>query len=183
MKTRILTVLLFATFFYSNAQDTTADVVDEVRKNELKVNMTNLIGFKWADFAYERVINEESTFGASVLFALDNDDDSGLDEIRKFSLTPYYRHFFSKKYAQGFFVEGFGMIHSGEDEFFVDDINGGRFTEQNYIDFAIGVSAGAKFVTKRGFVAEIYLGIGRDLLGKSEIEVVSRGGIALGYRF
>ena len=37
--------------------------------------------------------------------------------------------------------------------------------------------------TKRGFIAEIYAGIGRDLLGQSEIEVVGRGGISIGYRF
>jgi hypothetical protein len=38
-------------------------------------------------------------------------------------------------------------------------------------------------VSKRGFVAEIYAGIGRDLFGNSDIEIVSRGGISLGYRF
>jgi len=48
---------------------------------------------------------------------------------------------------------------------------------------AVGISAGAKFLTKRGFIAEIYLGIGRDLLGNSDDEIVGRGGISLGYRF
>jgi len=48
---------------------------------------------------------------------------------------------------------------------------------------AAGISVGGKFVTKRGFVTEIYLGIGRDLLGNSDIEVVGRGGVSIGYRF
>lgn len=149
--------------------------------------MTNLIGFKWLDVSYERIINEESTFGVGTLFSLDQDyNDDILDEYRTFSITPYYRHFFSKKYAQGFFVEGFGMLHSVKDEYYIysdfppyED----SYNENKYTDFAVGISAGAKFVTKRGFVAEIYLGIGRDLFGNSDIEVVGRGGIAVGYRF
>ena len=43
--------------------------------------------------------------------------------------------------------------------------------------------SGAKWVTQRGFVAEIYAGIGRDMFNQSEIEVVGRGGMSIGYRF
>ena len=151
------------------------------RKNEFKINMTNLIIFKWFDVSYEKILNEESTFGVGVLVSLDPDNEDGFEEYRTFSITPFYRHFFSKKYAQGFFVEGFGMLHSGKDEYFINSDFSNY--EDKYTDFAVGISAGAKFVTKRGFVAEIYLGIGRDLLGNSDIEVVGRGGIAIGYRF
>ena len=73
------------------------------------------------------------------------------------------------------------MLHSGKDEYFINSDFSNY--EDKYTDFAVGISAGAKFVTKRGFVAEIYLGIGRDLFGNSDIEVVGRGGIAIGYRF
>jgi hypothetical protein len=108
----------------------------------------------------------------------------GLDEYRTFSITPYYRHFFSKKYAQGFFVEAFGMLHSGEEEiYYSNSYPYDTFVNEKYTDFAVGISAGAKFLSKRGFVAEIYLGIGRDLLGQSDIEVVGRGGISIGKRF
>lgn len=156
----------------------TEDSQDVLRKNEFKINMTNLIIFKWFDVSYERILNEESTFGVGVLVSLDPDYGDGIEEYRTFSITPYYRHFFSKKYAQGFFVEGFGMLHSGKDEYFINSDFSNY--EEKYTDFAVGISAGAKFVTKRGFVAEIYLGIGRDLLGSSDIEVVGRGGIAIG---
>ncbi len=148
-------------------------------KNELKINMSNLIGFKFFDVGYERILNEESAVGVNLLFNIDKkdaNDNSGLDEYRTFSITPYYRHFFSNKYAQGFFVEVFTMLHSGEDYFSFED-------KQSYTDFAVGISAGGKWVSKRGFVAEIYLGIGRDMLGNSDIEVVGRGGVSIGYRF
>ncbi len=67
---------------------------DFLQKNEVKINMSNLIGFKWLDFGYERILNEESSIGVGLLFSLDK-DTVGLDEYRTFSITPYYRHFFS----------------------------------------------------------------------------------------
>lgn len=182
MKQSILLLALLCTLM-SFSQEANNDF-DTSKRDELKLNMTNLIAFKWLDVGYERIINEESSFGVGTLISLGDDYDTGLDEYRTFSITPYYRHFFSKKYAQGFFVEAFTMLHSGKDEYYYSSSGPyGTYVEETYTDFAVGISAGAKFVTKRGFIAEIYLGIGRDLLGNSDMEVVGRGGIAIGYRF
>lgn len=176
MKKLLIAIVLIATSFSSFAQN-------ENSRNELKLNMSNLIGFKWLDVGYERILNEESSIGFGTLISLDHSSE-GLDEYRTFSLTPYYRHFFSDKYAQGFFVEAFTMIHSGSNDYFYDDIGQtSGYTEDKYTDLAVGVSVGAKWVTQRGFVAEIYAGIGRDMLNQSEIEVVGRGGVSIGYRF
>ncbi|WP_372757359.1 DUF3575 domain-containing protein [Mariniflexile sp.] len=187
-KTPLISLVSILMVFISFSQETTIQSSEKLNFNELKLNMTNLIGFKWFDISYERTINEESSFGIGILTKIgsDLDDGDGLDEYRTFSLTPFYRQFFSKKHAQGFFVEGFAMLHSGK-ETYGYDYNPVDYTYtyqyEKYTDLAIGVSAGAKFITKRGFVAEIYLGIGRDLLDQSDIEVVGRGGVALGFRF
>ena len=181
----LLVTIMFSIPMFS--QENTENKNTSEHFNELKINMTNLIAFKWFDIGYERTLNEESSFGVGLLTRIgsDRDNNDGLDEYRTFSITPYYRHFFSKKYAQGFFVEGFAMLHSGEDEIYnYNSITGNsHYSNEKYTDLAIGVSTGAKFVTKRGFIAEIYLGIGRDMLDQSDIEVFGRGGIALGYRF
>jgi len=182
----VLVIVSFAT--YAQEEQETS------RQNELKINMSNLIGFKFFDVGYERILNEESTIGVNLLFNLDNDSDAtSLDEYRTFSITPYYRHFFSNKYAQGFFIEAFTMLHTAKDYYYYDydyyDPNTDTYygssgnDSDKYTDFAVGISAGGKWVSKRGFVAEIYLGIGRDLLGNSNDEVVGRGGVAIGYRF
>jgi len=162
---------------------------NETKQHELKINMSNLIGFKWFDVSYERLLNEEASIGVGTLFRLDNKSE-GLDEYRTFSITPYYRQFFSSKYAQGFFVEAFTMLHSGKDytynSYYEDFPPYGYYenrTEEKYTDLAVGISVGGKWVTKRGFVAEVYAGIGRDLLNQSDIEVVGRGGVSIGYRF
>jgi len=184
MRRIILSVIIVITTLSTFAQEQQ----ETSKNNELKINMSNLIAFKFLDVGYEKILNEESTIGVNVLFNLDkNSDSSDFDEYRTFSITPYYRHFFSNKYASGFFVEVFTMLHSGEEHLGLvyADFPPYESIEQyeKYTDFAVGISAGAKFVSKRGFVAEIYLGIGRDLLDNNDNEVVGRGGVAIGYRF
>ncbi|MEJ1221264.1 DUF3575 domain-containing protein [Sediminicola sp. 1XM1-17] len=152
--------------------------------DEFKINAFNLIAFTYVDLSYERLLHEEASLGIGILFNV-GEDNEVLDYFRTFSITPYYRQYFSKQYAEGFFVEGFGMLNSGEDFYYTFDNQGNESrTEENYTDFALGVSVGGKFVTQRGFIAEIYTGLGRNLLGgDSAPEIVGRGGISLGYRF
>ncbi len=158
---------------------------DETDRDELKINVFNLIAFKYLDGAYERIIDEESSFGFGVLINAGNDDDI-FDYYRQFSVTPYYRRYFSKGYASGFFVEGFGMLNSGEQDIYTfDDITfESERTGENYTDFALGISVGGKFISKKGFIAEVYGGIGRNFFSTDfSPEVVARGGVSLGFRF
>lgn len=175
--------ILFLSTEYMNAQDATDPING---RNEVKLNMFNLVVFKYLDASYEWVIDEESSFGVAGLINLGDDYDT-FDYLREFSLTPYYRRYFSKGYAKGFFVEGFGMLNQSSDEFYIryDDIaQESIYNTEKYTDFAIGVSLGGKFISKKGFVAEVYGGIGRNLLNSDNtVEVVGRGGISLGFRF
>jgi len=182
-KTYIVVAFLWLFGFFTNAQDANDPAFD---KDEVKLNLFNLVVFKYLDGSYERVIDEESSFGVAALLNLGDDSDT-FDLLREFSITPYYRRYFSKSYAKGFFVEGFGMLNQTSDEFFTDfnefgESNG--FVRETYTDFAVGVSLGGKFISKRGFVAEVYGGVGRNLLNSNNtVEVVGRGGISLGFRF
>ncbi|QCX02428.1 DUF3575 domain-containing protein [Aggregatimonas sangjinii] len=158
------------------------DVDPSQDRNELKVNVSNLIALAFADVAYERLLNEESSVGIAILSNINQSSDNDfLDAYREFSITPYYRQYFSRGYAKGFFVEGFGMYNTGDDrDFFGDDI----ISDTTYADFALGVSVGGKFVTRRGFMVEVYGGLGRNLLNADfSPSVVGRGGVSLGYRF
>jgi hypothetical protein len=166
---------------------------DVEKKYELKINTFNLIAFAAIDVSYERLINEDSSYGVSVFY---NFSDYANDDIafpKKFSITPYYRWFFSEnKYARGFFVEGFGMLNTYQDYYNnYDNYNNNYNRIDTETGFALGISVGGKFVTKGGFTAEVLLGVGRNLIkGESkddydyfENDVVGRFGISLGYRF
>ncbi len=184
MKKQCFTLLLLVMTTLTFAQKNQTPTIEEPSKNEFKINVSNFIIFKYLDVGYERILNEESTIGINILTNTDSKNNSDFDYYRTFSVTPYYRHFFGKKYAQGFFVEGFGMLHSRRSDgyyetsgLFIDD--GKKIT-----DVAFGVSTGAKFITNRGFVAEVYLGIGRNLTNTVDYDnIVGRGGISLGWRF
>ena len=177
MKKMALLVLLFVTTI-SIAQEKEKKYPQDLnKKHELKLNAFNLIALSSVDVSYEYLINKDSSFGVGVFYNFNDADDILL---REFSLTPYYRWFFSERFAsRGFFVEMFGMLNANGDE-------NSNFTRKE-TNFAIGISVGGKFVTTKNFVAEVYLGVGRNLInGKENIldsNIVGRGGISLGYRF
>jgi hypothetical protein len=171
----LLGMVTFMTCHGLFAQDVLQDNPD---KDELKINVFNLLTFEFADISYERLLDEESSFGVGFLVNIGNDEDI-FEYYRKFSITPYYRRYFSQTYAGGFFIEGFGMLNSGEEDFLTLEGVG-----ENYTDFALGISIGGKFVSRKGFVAEIYSGIGRNFFSSEfSPELVSRGGVSLGFRF
>ena len=82
---------------------------DVNKKHELKINATSLIALSSLDFSYEKLLSQYSSLGVS-LFIDTNTTSNFLDFPKKFSLTPYYRWFFSEtRVGRGFFVEGFGF--------------------------------------------------------------------------
>ncbi|WP_350289453.1 DUF3575 domain-containing protein [uncultured Croceitalea sp.] len=178
MKKIILLSFSLITFFgFSQQSDTSAPILED--RNELKINgLFVILGALEAN--YEYIINEESAFGIDALIAF---DDENLDI--NYYVSPYYRQYFGKKPAAGFFVEGFGMLNSVEDFIYNDDIViDFNDRPETVTDFAIGIGTGAKFLTKRGFVAEISAGIGRNLFNNDrDFTIVGKGGIKLGYRF
>lgn len=183
----LLTVITFAQ---------TDDVVPE-KKHELKANAFNLIVFKAADFSYEYLINEESSIGASLLFNLqDRGDDRNFEDgpvyQEKFAFTPFYRRYFSSKYAWGFFLEAFGMfnVQDDYDNYDYDYIYDPNISVNRNIDtstnVAFGISIGGKFVSKGGFAFEVFGGAGRNVYQSNKeyaSEIVPRLGASLGYRF
>jgi hypothetical protein len=154
-KITLFVCLLISGLTLAQAQTTeeTPEFPQDVNKNhEVKINGLSLLAFEWLDVSYEYLINNESSFGIGALVSLNNNE--GLNDYRKFSLTPYYRRYFSSHFARGFFVEGFGMLHSYEQENYFYNGNGnGGYNYEDRTEFAVGISAGGKFITKRGFTA------------------------------
>ena len=161
------------------------------KKHEIKLNAFNLIALSALDVSYEKLISPNSSYGVALFYNFsDLEDDIVFD--KRFSLTPFYRWFFSEtRYARGFFVEGFGMLNTYNEDYYDFDHNNNtsKHVSNNQTAFALGISVGGKFVTKQGFTTEVYLGIGRNLIKSDndddffDTDVVGRFGISLGYRF
>lgn len=144
--------------------------------NEFKINGFLLL-YGAFEGTYERTVNEESAFGISALIAF----DSELKDDVKYYVSPYYRFYFGKKYAAGFFIEGFGMLNSLDRSIAFISGSGDDFVT----DFALGFAFGGKWITKRGFSVEWFNGLGRNLFNNenTDYSLVLKGGINLGYRF
>lgn len=172
-------MILFA-FYSVNAQTTKTNEDPSERKNEIKLNLiAPLSGAVEAGF--ERYLNKNSSLGISVFMVYDNTKEDDLN----YFISPYYRYYFGKKYASGFFAEGFGMFTSidGKKIYAADNI---AFTEgKNVYDLALGAGLGWKLVTKKGFVFEANAAYGRLVFNadKTDHDQVIKLGLSMGYRF
>jgi len=174
-------IMLFSISLFAQDDTNTQDNSD-VSANEVKINaLFAVIGA--FDVTYERLLNEESGIGLEIFLPYDSDIK---DDINYY-ISPYYRLYFGEKYAAGFFLEGFGMLSSVNNDVivFFDDTNSvPLITEETTTDFGLGIGLGGKWVTKKGFVGELSFGVGRNF-GNSDSgdEVIAKLGITVGYRF
>jgi hypothetical protein len=178
---KLLLALTICSVIYSSQAQEAASTDDTIKNfNELKVNALYLV-IGAAEVTYERTINEESALGLSLFVPFDEDV---FDDFN-FYASPYYRLYFGNKYASGFFVEGFGLLSSYDTR----SVTFGEFDtvveEDSQLAFALGIGVGGKWVTKSGFIAELGLGIGRNIVNADDFidDLVGKVNISVGYRF
>jgi hypothetical protein len=149
-------------------------------KNEIKINLLYFIP-EIAEITYERALTSESAIGLSASYWFSDDFNI------KFIANPYFRLYFGEKYTtSGFFIEASAGILSVDENRVEFGPNGFTVsTEDNVIYGGAGVAAGAKFLTKNGFIGEAYIGIGRVFGSENSfsVETYPRLGILLGKRF
>jgi hypothetical protein len=188
MKNNLLCIACLLVFI-SGAFAQNDAIQDPYKKdNEIKLNAVLLLLGAF-DVSYERNLTESSSVGILVFAPFDQDN---FDSDLNFYVSPYYRIFFGKKYAAGFFVEGFGMVSSYDER--TSFFTGNEFdpilvtTEDTFTNIALGFGLGGKWVTKGGFVFEISGGLGRNLINNSasnndDFDLAGKLGFNLGYRF
>lgn len=179
MKKNFLLLIVLFVFNCAKAQNER----DPYRKNnELKLNA---IAPLWQSFqvGYERHLNHNSSLGLSFYYVFDNTKN---EKDLNYSISPYYRRYFGRKYAAGWFVEGFGMLTSIDGKKIYTSDDHSIYTENpDVIDFALGAGGGWKWVSKSGFLFEANLGCGGLLFNanKTDHTIVAKVGLSAGYRF
>lgn len=163
------------------------------RQNDVMISPIELIAAPLLNISYERLLSENSGVGINGMFYFgdDNDDnfDSGFSQI-----SPYYRMYFGKKYASGFFVEGFVPITMTKDYSYFASAEPGYFneyyTEQKRTTVGIGVGFGGKWVAKRNIVFEASMGVARRFGSEKNGDyyydgdnITGKGMLGIGYRF
>ena len=178
MKKNILLVLFIVSgFSFAQESETTVDF----KKNELKGNALLLVLGSF-DVSYERILNEESGIGISVNIPFDKKNWD-----INYAITGFYRYYFGKKPAAGFFGEAFGMLNNVDDYVYTENQIDYYYEPKKITDFALGIGLGGKWVTKKGLLLEINAGVGRNLFNNQyddrDYELIGRAGVTVGYRF
>ena len=179
MKKKYLIIAILFSFFFSNAQ--TNDLETE-KKHEIKLNIISPLSGTF-EATYERILNNKSSVGITTLYVFNNKNSN---EDTNYMISQNYRRYFGKKYASGFFLEGFGMLSSIDGKRIYDTSDNLTYTKgSDVIDYSLGLGLGSKWVTKRGLIIEVNAGLGKLLFNadKTDHDQVARFGIQLGYRF
>lgn len=146
------------------------------QQHETKVDVFNLVAFKSLETTYMYILNEESGVGISVFMRLA--DKKGIFGYnKKLAVTPFYRQYFPLGSVENVFAEAFFSLNSGTDLDDNDEV-------LKYTDGAFGFTVGKSYISPRGFVAEIFIGAGRNLFDSPGApNLVSRIGVNFGFRF
>jgi hypothetical protein len=173
---KILLIVLMGLSINAFAQEAT---VVKSKLNEIKVNAPYLLA-GYPEVSYERIIDDESSVGISIGFSA--------DEVFNYDFTaiPYYRFYFGKKQAAGFFIEGNGIVFSGKNESVIyDDItNNYNSNNSSHLGMGLGMAIGGKFLNKNGWVGELFAGGGRNFINEDKISnAYPRFGLSIGKRF
>lgn len=178
MKKLILVASLLFQLYYAQSQRRDSF---SIMRNELKFNVGYLL-LEYAEVSYEALLDEESGIGISLGAPLNNAIDY------KFSVIPYYRLYFGGKPAAGFFIEANAALikqevrtpNTGLIGFVLEPVD---VVESNESTAGLGLAIGGKFLTKKGWIGEIFAGGGKNFLNDDASGGYPRFGIKIGKRF
>ncbi len=180
---KIFLAVLMSSFFVVKAQNKKDTILNPYeKKNELILDLVGPSLAGGINVSYERHLNKKSSLGITLFYIYDNTKETDMN----YSISPFYRMYFGKKYASGFFVEGFGVVHSTDGKKIYDTVEKLTFIENpNVINLSIGAGLGWKGVAKSGFTYGANLGMGKTFLNadKTDHDHVAKFSLNVGYRF
>ena len=144
------------------------EAADSFGNNEFRVNFFDLLVLPGFHGYYERIIDENSSYGTGLFINFSDNLSSDIVQ-RRFAISPYYRLYFlnRKDYgAKGLFVELFSSFASAKDmddddlyDVFYDDFD----DRDNIFRVSVGATIGRKWITRSGYTFEPFIGVGRYL--------------------
>lgn len=148
------------------------------KKNEIRVNLfTGLLGLP--EVNYERLLNDNSGLGLAASVALENKELMATRAL----VLPYYRMYFGKGYASGFFIEGnMGLSVEQQPQYDWSIWPRPPVQYKSGVYYGLGSAIGVKLENRNRLIGEVFLGAGR-LFGDSYDGGYLRMGVCLGGRW
>lgn len=177
----LVAVTVFAQESTKVNADTTKTVDKVDGKNDITLNILNTL-FSLPEISYERILSNNTGLGIVAMVGVGRNIDY------KYNFIAYYRMYFSDKQGCGFFIEGNGIVNWSydiENTVVYYNMEGEKYfgSRGNRTDVGLGMAIGSKFLTKNGFIGEIYAGVGRFIGSELGVKVYPRVGINVGKRF
>jgi len=148
-------------------------------RHEVKLNLVNLIILENVELNYEYIAGEDFTVGLAANYWWEESSEFN------FILFPNVRFYPSQEEAgTGFFTELSIPIfgYEDEDECFLSN-NFFTCSTENKVGIGVGVAAGYKLLSQKGFIGELFVGIGRSFNDEVRIDFIPRLGVTFGKRF
>lgn len=182
MKRLLLTFSIVAGVCAS-AQD--METTTSERQNDIMLSPIELIAGPALNVSYERLLNKDSGIGINGIFVFNNSDGNGNLSSQ---VSPYYRMYFGKKYASGFFVEAFVPITSSNDsnynfQYNTTGYNQSYYTYEKNTTVGAGIGFGGKWVARRNIIFEVSGGVARRFGNGNYEKITGKGMLGIGYRF
>lgn len=177
----VILVLSFNAFCKSNSSNSSTNAAESKPysgsyKNELKVNLF-MSAIAIPEITYERILANNS-IGIAVAVSLKSEDAM----LTRSIILPYYRFYVGNRIASGTFLEfNLARVHQMEKEYF-DNNNPYNYRLISDTKYGYGGAIGYKFLAKKGFVGELYLGFGK-FFRTTEFLGYPRIGLSFGKRF
>jgi len=195
-KLALLATVLLIQFANAQEQQQTNDTVVSplsLKKNEIRFDVVSLITKLRFHVSYERFLNKDFSVGLSGSLAKSNKAKEDFEEnfnktLPEYEINPFVRYSLSKSERSYYFVEGFVSLNGGKykelERIFDGTNNYITAVEGKYTDFAIGGAVGYKLYFNDKFCADMYVGVGKNLLNTDKSPTyVQRVGASFGYRF
>lgn len=156
----------------------------DIRKNDVTMGPIELIVGPILNVSYERLINKTNGVGVNTLvYFADN-------AYREYQISPFYRMYFGRKFASGFFVEAFAPITTDRNDFYDYDINTNgniivNYREKKYTTVGFGIGLGAKWAVRNNILFEVSGGLARRFGDQNNNfeEITGKAMLGIGYRF
>ena len=164
-RTVLCHVFCFFLFFsFSLTAQNSSETNSTQPKNELKLDVFQLIVLPGIEITYERLIDGYSSWGITGFVNFDFDLSEAY-RYENFEISPFYRFYFNNKKSNnsGFFVQPFLSLIQGEYGTFTNFNYNSTTKERNYFGLAAGALIGRKWVNKKRYSFEITGGVGRLL--------------------
>jgi hypothetical protein len=179
--------LIFAIAILICNQNLFAQENSSNKKNEIKFNLPLAI-YGLPELSYERIVEDNMSYGVSLSIGVDkpydNNTSNGIPE--RAIVCPYYRVYFGKKRAAGFYIEG-NMAVANQKEinqptyYYTTGLT--TYKDISSTGFGFGGALGVKLLAKNGFVGDIYAGWGRLFGDNAYYNGYPRLGVCIGRRF